>query len=72
MNRLLKSLVTTVLVLFALMARDSPRRRAPSTWRDYAAVLREPDTLWFSFLYNLTLRSRSRSARRGDGLTSVD
>ena len=27
--------------------------RAPG-WSDYAAVLREPDTLWFSFLYSLT------------------
>ena len=24
------------------------------SWSDYAAVLREPDTLWFSFLYSLT------------------
>lgn len=43
-----------VFVAFAIMAKDSPRRPARSTWRDYAAVLREPDTLWFSFLYGLT------------------
>ena len=59
--------VSMATVVFALAAKDSPRRvacgdpdaprrsaRAPSTWRDYAAVLREPDTLWFSFLYSLT------------------
>ncbi len=43
-----------VFVAFALMAKDSPRRRPPQTWNDYATVLREPDTLWFSFLYSLT------------------
>jgi len=43
-----------VLVVFALMARDSPRRTAPATWRDYRAVLRESDTLSLSWLYSLT------------------
>jgi MFS transporter, NNP family, nitrate/nitrite transporter len=43
-----------VFVVFALIARDSPRHRSSQTWRDYAAVLREPDTLWFSCLYALT------------------
>jgi NNP family nitrate/nitrite transporter-like MFS transporter len=46
--------VVCVTIVFALLAKDSPSRSAPSTWRDYAAVLREPDTLWFSFLYSLT------------------
>src|SRR5207253_1253343 len=46
--------VLLVFIAFAIMAKDSPRVRARSTWRDYAAVLREPDTLWFSFLYGLT------------------
>ncbi len=46
--------VMLVFVAFAIMAKDSPRRAPRSTWRDYAAVLREPDTLWFSFLYGLT------------------
>ena len=46
--------VVCVTILFALMAKDSPARTARSSWSDYAAVLREPDTLWFSFLYSLT------------------
>lgn len=46
--------VIVVLALFALMARDSPRRPVPSTLRDYAAVAHESDTLWLSFLYSLT------------------
>ena len=46
--------VGSVLVLFALLARDSPRRPAPTSMREYAAVLREPDTVWLSFLYSLT------------------
>jgi NNP family nitrate/nitrite transporter-like MFS transporter len=46
--------VAAVLVLFALMAKDSPHRRERLSRREYAAVLKEPDTLWFSFLYSLT------------------
>ncbi len=33
---------------------QSRRRPAPTTLRAYGAVLREPDTLWLSFLYSLT------------------
>jgi len=46
--------VLTVFVLFAIMAKDSPSRRARSTWHDYASVLKESDTVWFSLLYALT------------------
>jgi NNP family nitrate/nitrite transporter-like MFS transporter len=46
--------VVSVAILFALFAKDSPARTAKAQWRDYAEVLREPDTLWFSFLYSLT------------------
>ena len=46
--------VLLVFVVFAIMAKDSPRRAPRPQWRDYAAVLRQPDTLWFSFLYGLT------------------
>ncbi len=46
--------LVAVFVLFALVARDSPRRVAPATMADYATVLREPDTLSLSFLYALT------------------
>jgi NNP family nitrate/nitrite transporter-like MFS transporter len=43
-----------VFIAFALIARDSPGRVAPPSRRDYAAVLRERDTLWLSLLYSLT------------------
>src|SRR5690606_38840260 len=46
--------VLLVLLLFALMARDSPSARPVRRWSDYSAVLRERDTLWFSVLYGLT------------------
>jgi NNP family nitrate/nitrite transporter-like MFS transporter len=46
--------VVTVLVLFWLMAKDSPNRPAPATLRNYAALLSESDTLWLAFLYSLT------------------
>jgi MFS transporter, NNP family, nitrate/nitrite transporter len=43
-----------VMVVFACLARDAPRRTAPATLRDYGAVLKERDTLWFALLYSLT------------------
>ncbi len=46
--------VAIVLLLFAVMAKDSPSRGAPASLRGYGSVLREPDTLWLSFLYSLT------------------
>jgi NNP family nitrate/nitrite transporter-like MFS transporter len=41
-------------VFFALVAKDSPARRAAASLRDYAAVLKESDTAWLAFLYSLT------------------
>lgn len=46
--------VGMVLVLFALLAKDSPQRQAPATAREYRRVLGESDTLWLAFLYSLT------------------
>jgi MFS transporter, NNP family, nitrate/nitrite transporter len=46
--------VAAVLVLFALMAKDSPQRVVPTTAREYRKVLGESDTLWLAFLYSLT------------------
>jgi NNP family nitrate/nitrite transporter-like MFS transporter len=46
--------VALVLLLFALVARDSPARKAAPSWPHYAAVLNERDTFWFAFLYSLT------------------
>jgi NNP family nitrate/nitrite transporter-like MFS transporter len=46
--------VVGVAILFALLAKDSPAKAGQASWKDYTDVLREPDTLWFSFLYSLT------------------
>jgi len=46
--------VIGVAILFASLARDSPAKTAQAKWRDYTEVLRQPDTLWFAFLYSLT------------------
>lgn len=46
--------LAAVLLLFALLARESPRRARPPSRDDYRAVLREPDTVALSFLYSLT------------------
>ncbi|MBI2189656.1 MAG: NarK/NasA family nitrate transporter [Acidobacteria bacterium] len=43
-----------VLIIFALLARDSPRRPPRASAAAYRAVLRETDTLALSFLYALT------------------
>jgi NNP family nitrate/nitrite transporter-like MFS transporter len=46
--------MVVVLCLFALLAKDSPRRTAPITARSYRDLLGEADTLWLSFFYSLT------------------
>lgn len=46
--------LVVVLIVFAVIARDSPRRVAPATLRDYRDVLRESDTVALSWLYSLT------------------
>ena len=46
--------ILVVFVAFAILAKDSPGHRTTQRWADYAAVLKEPDTLWFSLLYGLT------------------
>jgi NNP family nitrate/nitrite transporter-like MFS transporter len=46
--------VLLVLLLFALLAKDSPRQRSASAWHEVASVLRESDTAWFCFFYCFT------------------
>src|ERR1051326_5201213 len=47
--------VLAVLVLFSLMAKNNPLHAAAKpSWRDYTAVIREPDTGWFCFFYSFT------------------
>ena len=54
--------VVVVLVLFACLAKDSPRRVAPVSLREYGRVLRDPDTLWPRFLF-ADVRSFSSASR---------
>jgi MFS transporter, NNP family, nitrate/nitrite transporter len=46
--------VMIVLILFALLAKESPRRTKPPKWKAIAAILCEPDTAWFCFFYSFT------------------
>jgi len=46
--------ILSVLLLFALLAKDSPRQAKPPAWKDFASVLREADTAWFCFFYCFT------------------
>lgn len=43
-----------VLVLYMLMAKDAPEKRAPVTLANYARVLGDRDTWWFMFFYSIT------------------
>ncbi|CAL1241683.1 Nitrate transporter [Candidatus Methylocalor cossyra] len=43
-----------VLVVYALLVRDPPGPRAPITWANYAAVLKDGDVWWFMFFYSIT------------------
>jgi MFS transporter, NNP family, nitrate/nitrite transporter len=46
--------VLTVMLIFALCAKDNPARPVAAKRADYARVLREGDTYWLSFFYSLT------------------
>src|SRR5262249_15947439 len=46
--------VLLVILLFALLAKESPRQGKPLAWTDVASVLRESDTAWFCFFYCFT------------------
>ena len=44
----------TVIVIFALCAKDNPKQPIAASWSDYAGLFREADTYWMSFFYSLT------------------
>lgn len=46
--------VLVALLVFALMASDSPTQPAPKRLADYMRVLAIPDTWWFCFFYSIT------------------
>jgi len=46
--------IALVWTLFFIMAKDGPGARKVKRWRDYAALLKQPDTAWFCFIYSLT------------------
>lgn len=46
--------VVATLMLFMLLARDSPNRPPAKKLKDYAAVLTVPDTWWFCLFYSVT------------------
>ena len=46
--------VTLVLILYSLMAKDSPKRPPRPAWRDYVSVFRQADTAWFCLFYSFT------------------
>ena len=43
-----------VLVIYAWLVKDAPDKRAPVTFANYSAVLKDPDSWWFMFFYSIT------------------
>ena len=46
--------LSATLIVFILLAKDSPTTAAPKTWTDYTNLLRIGDTWWFMFFYSVT------------------
>lgn len=46
--------VLATLLIFILVARESPDRPAPKKLLDYFSVLKEADTFWFCYFYSIT------------------
>jgi NNP family nitrate/nitrite transporter-like MFS transporter len=46
--------IAAVLVLFALLAQDSPAHVPPRRLKDYSAVVRQADASWFCLFYSVT------------------
>lgn len=46
--------VTTVLILFIFLAKESPEQPAPKKISDYFSVMKEADTYWFCLFYSVT------------------
>ncbi len=43
-----------VFILYSLMAKDAPEKRAPISLKNYTTVLKDVDTWWFMFFYSIT------------------
>jgi NNP family nitrate/nitrite transporter-like MFS transporter len=46
--------LAVVLVVFSLLAKDSPNRAAPQSVSSYLAVVRVPELWWFCLFYSIT------------------
>lgn len=46
--------VALVWIAVACMAKDSPHKTAPKTWKEYSVALKQADTLWFCLFYSVT------------------
>ena len=46
--------LVAVFLLYSWIAKDAPDKRAPVTFANYAAVLKDVDTWWFMFFYSIS------------------
>jgi NNP family nitrate/nitrite transporter-like MFS transporter len=43
-----------VFVIYAILVKDAPEKRAPVTFANYATLMKDPDSWWFMFFYSIT------------------
>lgn len=43
-----------VLLIYSVLVKDAPEKRAPVTLANYATLLKDADTWWFMFFYSIT------------------
>jgi NNP family nitrate/nitrite transporter-like MFS transporter len=43
-----------VLIIYAWLVKDAPDKRAPVTFANYGALLKDTDSWWFMFFYSIT------------------
>jgi NNP family nitrate/nitrite transporter-like MFS transporter len=43
-----------VLLIYAVLVKDAPDKRAPVTLKNYGSLLADPDSWWFMFFYSIT------------------
>jgi len=46
--------LVAVFILYSILVKDAPEKRAPVTLANYATVLKDRDTWWFMFFYSIT------------------
>jgi NNP family nitrate/nitrite transporter-like MFS transporter len=46
--------LVVVLLIYGVLVKDAPEKRAAVTWSNYAGLLKDADSWWFMFFYSIT------------------